>query len=51
MVGHITCLFVCFEFVLLLIGQASIAKIFFLVCSFGVFCLSLVFNLILNWLV
>jgi hypothetical protein len=37
MVGHITCLFVCFfvcfEFVLLLIGEASIAKIFLLVCS------------------
>jgi hypothetical protein len=43
--------FVCFEFVLLLIGEASIAKILLLLCSFGVFCLSLVFNLILNWLV
>jgi hypothetical protein len=36
MVCHITCLFVCFvcfEFVLLLIGEASIAKLFLLVCS------------------
>jgi hypothetical protein len=47
MVGHITCLFVffcIFKFVLLLIGSCYYAL-------FGVFCLSLVFNLILNWLV